>query len=99
MQRKPKPISLRRSKHPQRLLGHIVARRVGRHKATLLFQALVVRPPAEILAAATHTAQPVVARQSQAVGAPQATDLRHLRAHLEVEAEAIPRLRRRPLKM
>ena len=83
----------------RRLLDHLEARQAGRRKETLLSRTLVVRPPAAVLVAATHPAQPAVARQSQATGAPQATDLRHLRAHLEVEAEAIPRLRRRPLKM
>ena len=77
----------------RRLLDHLEASQVGRRRETLLSRALVARPPAVVLAAATHPAQPAVARQSQATGAPQATDPRHLRARQEVEAEVIRRRR------
>ena len=82
----------------RRLLVLLEASQAGQRRETLLSRALVVRPPAAVLAAATHPAQPAVARQSQATGAPQATDPRHLRVHLEVEAEAIHRRRRQPPK-
>ena len=80
----------------RRLLGPLEASQAGQRRETLLSRALVARPPAVVLAAATHPAQPAVARQSQATGAPQGTDPRHLRAHLEVEAEAIRRRRHPP---
>ena len=82
----------------RRLLDHHEARQAGRRRETLLSRALVARSPAVVLAAATHPAQPAVARQRRATGAPQATDPRHLRARLEVEAEAIHRRRRQPPK-
>ena len=108
MTRKPKPISHRRfiwlaGTHLLffllRPLDRLMFRHGGRRKPTLPPRALAVRPPAEVLAAATHTAQPAVARQRLGKGDLPVMTPHRLRVRLEVGAEAIRRRRSQPLKI